>query len=65
MVACLTPQDAFFEENILTLSYALKATNIVLQPLNAFDQAKEYKRRFQRPDVESPINKKRKSTEHD
>lgn len=46
MVACLTPQDAFFEENILTLSYALKATNIVLQPLNAFDQAKELKKKF-------------------
>lgn len=33
MIACISPNDAFFEENLSTLTYATKATMITNKPV--------------------------------
>jgi hypothetical protein len=33
MIACISPNDSFFEENLSTLTYATKATMITNKPV--------------------------------
>ena len=33
MIACVNPNDSFFEQNVSTLTYATKATMIINKPI--------------------------------